>query len=512
VTQAYPDRPSGAAGTTAEPGPVLGDLAEISPDLLAALEPDGRLAAINPAWHAVLGWDADELVGHSPRWLAHPEDRSTAVETFASMVDATARVVDVEMRMRTRDGDWRWISWSASVDPESGRVFASGRDVTRRAERHLAVRTSETLLAHAERIARLGSWEWDPESQRIRCSRELRRIGGLQEPELTYDEYMQMLRPVDRARVHETVTAAIRERRGYEQHYTIRRPDGAQVKVFERGEPIMRGDRLLQYVGTVQDVTDQRQREADLRRALATEQEATERLRHLDQLKSAFLSAVSHELRTPLTVLRGLAQTLQQHDEDLDVETRRRIQASLVDQSTRLAELVTDLLDLNRLVRGRELPVSPRPVDLVALARAVVGEQIDAGRVRMEAPASLSALVDPVHVERILVNLLDNARKYAPNGEVVLRLVNSDGGVRLEITDEGPGIPSEARELVFEPFYRADQQHPQPGTGVGLALVAEFARLHRGRAWAQEAPGGGAMIIVDLPDVQPEIANGQVES
>jgi signal transduction histidine kinase len=203
-------------------------------------------------------------------------------------------------------------------------------------------------------------------------------------------------------------------------------------------------------------------------------------------------------------VLRGLAETLQRHDVALDAATRARIQAALVEQSTRLGDLVTDLLDLNRLVRRDDTSASPRPIDLCRAIRIAVEHHPDASRVRLELPDQLEVGVDPVHVERIVVNLVDNANKYAPDGPVVIRLSTvPEGRVRLEIQDQGPGIPSWALERVFQPFYRADDEHPQPGTGVGLALVAEFARLHGGCAWAENPAEGGARIVVELPLGQP---------
>ncbi len=484
------------------PAGVFDEYAAASPDLLAALDPDGTLLAVNPAWQHVLGWREDEVVGSRLGWLLHPEDRGPTIELFYSLVAQGTQMLDVEVRCQTADGDWRWLSWSGSVAPATGRVFVAGRDVTRRTERYLAVRTSETLLAHAERIARIGSWEWDPGSRLIRCSRELQRIGNLDVEVIDYAAYMALVHPGDRPRIDATLTDAIRRRTSYEIDYTMQRPDGHEIEVFERGEPILRGGRLLQYVGTVQDVSEQRQREEELRRALATEHDAAERLRNLDQLKSSFLSAVSHELRTPLTVLRGLAQTLQQHDRDLDPELRTRIQASLVDQSTRLGDLLADLLDLNRLSRGDAASRPSQPIDLAGLVRTAVAEQPDADRIRLEAPDHLDAAFDPVHVERILVNLLDNARKYAPEGEVEVSVrAPADDLLRIEVRDHGEGIPPGSHERIFEPFYRDDHRHPQPGTGVGLSLVAEFARINDGRAWAEDAPDGGAIIIVELPGI-----------
>ena len=491
-----------AGQRSTEHGQPLAELAEVSPDLLATVAPDGALIAANPAWTRILGWEQEELLGQQILWVVHEDDRAATAVAFRDLILQGAEILDFENRCRTRDGDWRWISWSANVQATTGRLFAAGRDVTARVERHREVSTRESLLAAAERIAHIGSWEWQPFADLIRCSPELARLLGLgDEQHISFDDFLAAVHPEDRVYLHSQLDAAIEHREAYRVEYRVQLADGTRRTLLERGEPAEdANDGQLRYFGTVQDVTEQRRFEAELRRALQTEQEASERLRQLDHLKDSFLGAVSHELRTPLTVLRGLAETLQQHDADLDAPTRARIQTALVEQSSRLGDLVTDLLDLNRLVHQNHTAARPQPVDLCRSIRTAVEDHPDAARVRLELPDRLDIPVDPVHVERIVVNLVDNANKYAPEGLVVIRLCTvPDGRVRLEIQDQGPGIPTWALERVFEPFYRADDEHPQPGTGVGLALVAEFARLHGGCAWAENPREGGARIVVELP-------------
>jgi signal transduction histidine kinase len=121
------------------------------------------------------------------------------------------------------------------------------------------------------------------------------------------------------------------------------------------------------------------------------------------------------------------------------------------------------------------------------------------GRIHARLPALLPAEVDAARLERILVNLLDNAAKYAPDGDIEVALTSDGSQLRLEVTDTGPGIPPEELERVFLAFHRVDEHHPQPGTGIGLALVREFSQLHAGRAWAVDTEGDGAHLCVELP-------------
>ncbi len=247
------------------------------------------------------------------------------------------------------------------------------------------------------------------------------------------------------------------------------------------------------------DVTERVERERILQQIADREQQAAEQLRHLNQVKDSFLTAVSHELRTPLTVVQGMAATLQRLRGSSDLQLRNRIEDALADNAERLATLLGDLLDVDRLSRGL-LTAQPVRFDVVTKATEIIAASPVVERVRLEAPGSLEVHADPVRCERILANLLDNAGKYAPEGPVTVRLAGFGvHGLRLEVHDEGPGIPDEELASVFDPFHRVEHDHPQPGTGVGLALVAEFAAIHGGRAWAEPNRHQGAHLIVELP-------------
>ncbi|MEX0868223.1 MAG: ATP-binding protein [Nitriliruptoraceae bacterium] len=251
------------------------------------------------------------------------------------------------------------------------------------------------------------------------------------------------------------------------------------------------------------DVTDRRAEWHREARILQAERDAIARLRQLDQMKNTFLTAVSHELRTPLAVVEGAASTLQRLDRNLTHRRRRELTDALVEHSGRLRDLLEDLLDLERLT-STDGGIRPEPFDLVELVgRTVSSARGD--RVRVVAPSTTPIAADRVQVERIVANLVGNAEKYALEGEIVVEILAEDLHVRIGVHDAGPGIPADQLEAIFEPFHRLDETHPTPGTGVGLALVAQFARAHGGRAWAESWPEGGGHVFVELPTLQPTL-------
>jgi signal transduction histidine kinase len=165
----------------------------------------------------------------------------------------------------------------------------------------------------------------------------------------------------------------------------------------------------------------------------------------------------------------------------------------------RLDRLLADLLDVDRLNRGVIEP-RPRATPLASAARrALDGLDMKEHDVRIDVADAVVA-ADTAHLERIIENLLSNAAKHTPPGTTVrVRTEEGADGVVLIVEDSGPGVPADVRELIFEPFRRGDVASHVQGTGVGLSLVARFARVNGGRAWVEERTGGGASFRVLLP-------------
>jgi PAS domain S-box-containing protein len=271
------------------------------------------------------------------------------------------------------------------------------------------------------------------------------------------------------------------------------------------GRPGRRGGQLV----VARDVSERRQAEQALHTAFEREQAAAEHLRSLDELKTAFLQAVSHDLRTPLASVLGIALTLERNRGTLPTADIEDLYSRLSANARRLDRILRGLLDLDRLTRGLVEPRRER-VDLGALVAAAV-DQTQADLVG-DHPiyvelASVEIAIDSAKVERIVENLLVNASRHTPPGTPIwVRVDPHAPGALLTVADAGPGVPAEQRERIFQPFHRGPGASSHaPGSGVGLALVAQFAGLHGGRAWVEPRAGGGASFQVLLPD-SPDVA------
>jgi signal transduction histidine kinase len=227
----------------------------------------------------------------------------------------------------------------------------------------------------------------------------------------------------------------------------------------------------------------------------------------LTRLRADFVSGVSHELRTPLAQIRMFTETLLLGRVRSDVERRRSLE--IIDQEARrLAYLVENVLLFSKTEGGREPRVQPEPTHFAEEVRHAVESFSLLSRnreveVRTELQENITVEVDRMALRQILNNLVDNALKYGPAGQrITIGAALFDDVARLWVDDEGEGIPLEERTRVFDSFYRLprDLESRVTGSGIGLAVVRELARLHGGDAWAEAAPGRGARIVVQFPD------------
>ncbi|HEY9197806.1 MAG TPA: ATP-binding protein, partial [Gammaproteobacteria bacterium] len=228
-----------------------------------------------------------------------------------------------------------------------------------------------------------------------------------------------------------------------------------------------------------------------------------------ERLRNSLLATLSHDLRTPLTALVGLAETL-----SLDLaaaESTHADKAGVIrEQALRTSRLVNDLLEMAKLQSG-EVTLRKDWQSLEELVGAALKnlEPVMHGHpLRLALPADLPLIkCDAVLMERVLVNLLENAAKYtAPETPIGLRAGTTDALVRIEVWDEGAGLPPGQERAIFEKFARGQKESAIPGTGLGLAICEAIVQAHGGRIWAENRAPHGARFVFTLPlDAQPSI-------
>jgi two-component system sensor histidine kinase KdpD len=253
--------------------------------------------------------------------------------------------------------------------------------------------------------------------------------------------------------------------------------------------------------------------------AVATERERlrerameSEVLRRTSELKSALLNAVSHDLRTPLSSIIGAAGSMLQADVEWGADERHEFVETIEQEAVRLNRIVGNLLDLSRIQGGTLVPAldwhDPALVVREVLHRLepITREH----RLRISVPDDLPPVfIDPVEIDQVVTNLVENAVKYTPPGaEIAVSAAVADGELRVSVADHGPGVPGEALPRLFEPFYRAPATSTIRGSGLGLAVARGLVEAHGGRIWAENEDGRGARFTFAIPsaplEVEPE--------
>jgi K+-sensing histidine kinase KdpD len=241
---------------------------------------------------------------------------------------------------------------------------------------------------------------------------------------------------------------------------------------------------------------------AELRDAFERAADA-EALRRSDQLKSALLDAVTHELRTPLTSIKASTSALLEAASELDTAARRELLEIVDEEADRLDRVIGDLVAVAKIEAGAGLQTAWCSLDDVARAASRrAGRVADPGRISIVADAELPVVkADPRAIEEALSQLLQNALRVSPSGSVVtLTLSANDDDAEIRVDDEGPGVPPEARERIFQKFNRGDGG--RAGTlGLGLAIARGIVNAHGGQITVQDRPDGrpGASFVMRLP-------------
>jgi PAS domain S-box-containing protein len=347
-----------------------------------------------------------------------------------------------------------------------------------------ALRENEEDLNRAQAVAHTGSWRLDVRNNQLLWSDETHRIFGIpMGMTMTYETFLTKVHPEDREYVDREWTAALRGEPYDIEHRII---VGDEVKwVRERAELEFDSQGSLKGgFGTVQDITEHKK---------------------LDQLKDDFIGLVSHELRSPMTVITGAINTVLTEGVYLSEEETRQLLKDAALESESLSHLLTNLMELSR-VQAARLVLHTEAIDIRKVVQDAVEEikrQSSAHQFLVKLPRKLPPVyADPLRLERILYNLLENAVKYSPQGgEIRVSARPQKEHLVIEVSDQGIGISPADQAKLFAPFQRLEESRPDGVRGVGLGLLVcqRLVEAHGGQIWVKSEPGHGSTFFFTLP-------------
>lgn len=466
------------------------------PQIIWTCDAAGRLDWVNDRWTEVTGLSLEASLEKRALDAIHPDDRDTLQTTWMSAF-ATSAPCEVEYRIRTRAGTYRWHL--ARIAP----IFDERRDVVRWVAAALDVderhRTTVALSSSEQRFE--AAFHENPQVMGIarvrdgvflRINKAYVEMSGYSPEEVLGKDAVAL---GVMTREEQLAAAVVRRDPPAEVEIPYRTKDGRKLLLALRTTLVdFGGERCV--LGVARDITEQRATEAALR-------ESEARAREADQRKDEFLALLSHELRNPLAPIITAAELLEIRG-DANTATERSI---ILRQARHALRLVDDLLDVSRVARGK-ITLDTVPHDIsTAIANAVEATALlfedKHHRLTVDVSPNLVVDGDEMRLTQVVSNLLTNAARYTPsNGEVSISATRDNNEVVIVVRDNGAGIAPELLPAIFDMFVQGERgiDRAAGGLGLGLALVRAITELHGGTVAAASAgPGRGSEFTVRLP-------------
>ena len=464
-----------------------------------------RVVLANQNTAKIYGFDsAEDVVGVNPLSYVHLDDRERALKFIVEgLFEKDLRQIK-EFRTRTRDGREIWVSAVGTRTEYQGKMagLISVRDITERKRSEKALIESEEQysalvanLADAVLISKGGRITW--------CNDRTEEILGYAKDELTgRDAGFFLLEGINSA---EFVAAVYKVTEGW-SHFrgTIKmKKKNGDVVDIEYSISRISGKEPPEFVTVARDVTERKRSEEKLQELYEQERKLRQELEAEMKRRVEFTRALAHELKTPLTPVMASSELLVS---ELKKEPLLSLAKNINRGASNLNNRIDELLDLARGEIGM-LQLKPELVDLPKLLREVADDMTPVASSHgqsliLELPPSLPlAWADEGRLRQVVLNLLNNAAKFTPEGgKIILRAREDSANLVVEVQDTGRGITEEEKQRLFEPYHRleSDRDHLS-GLGLGLALCKTLVELHGGRIWVQSQAGKGSIFGFSVP-------------
>jgi two-component system sensor histidine kinase/response regulator len=476
------------------------ELIENANDIIYTINLSGGFTSLNRAGERMTGYTRKEALQMNIADVIRPEDAQRVRQRIAKNL-AGGGAPDFELEIFAKDGSSVTMDISSRLIIQDGAVMGIqgiGRDISERKRAEAELQAREAKLSEAQRIARVGSWDYDAITGEVTWSQELWRVFGLDQRKfgLSFEEYLAMVHPDDQEVVKSVDEKSRHAKTGFDHHYRIIQPDGAVRVIRGIGRVICdEHGQMVKMTGTDQDITEQKRIEDDLERARDAAQESV-------RLKSEFLANMSHEIRTPMNGVIGMTGLLL--DTELDAE-QRDFAETIRSSGEALLGIINDILDFSKIEAGK-LQFDVMDFDLRNAVEGTVEMLAERARekniefasfVHSSVPTALRG--DPGRLRQVLTNLTGNALKFTETGEVAVsaeKEFETEDAVmiRFSVKDTGIGIDKETQKKLFRAFTQADGSTTRKygGTGLGLSISKQLVEMMGGRIGVVSVPGKGS--------------------
>lgn len=465
---------------------------DASPLGIFRTDAEGGYVYANPRYELLSGLAENSVAGEG--WLAavHPEDRDRARDVWLTAVRSRVADMNCTYRFLHAGGSVVWVTATAAVIHEDGEItgyVGNVEDVTGRRQATEALLKSRERLGLALEGSNLALFDWDIASGEVRLSEhwQLMLGGGKNETVTTIEDLQKQVHPDDLQRLQQSLVSVLKgSARFYEIQHRVRSLNGdwrwilSRAKVSERDATGM----ALRLVGTNADITAGKE---------------------IERLKNEFISTVSHELRTPLTAIIGSLSLIKEMGEGFSEDVTTFLDMAY-QNSERLSALINDVLDLEKIESG-QMTLELQPLQLREILNKAVSinqpyATIHHALLRLLPGPEFTIAADPDRLMQVLTNLISNAAKFSPDGGIVEVSAEQRGAVvRVEVRDQGSGIPENFRSVIFQRFERADNSDSRRkgGTGLGLSICKALVERMGGVIGFESEKDKGSMFYFELP-------------
>ncbi|QXV64731.1 PAS domain-containing protein [Mucilaginibacter sp. 21P] len=346
---------------------------------------------------------------------------------------------------------------------------------------------SQEHLDIALNHTKLGFWELELENPRMICTPQCKiNIGAGEKPTVSYEDLINAIIPEDREKMQADVALALLPGGGtYNSQYRVIHPDGSLHWIEANGKVLYQNEKPYRMVGTTLDITAKKD---------------------MEMLKDELLSFTTHELKTPVTVIRGYLQILYTFIEKTGNTRFADISKKSLDATERMTRLLKEIAD-PEYRKGDQIILQKQQFDVCTLlADTIASINMVSPQTQFRLHASNSALVmaDRDRIGQVLINLLNNAIKFAPDSSEIVMVVDQfEDQIKISIRDRGIGLSENEYAKIFQKYYRSDQiKSKVEGSGIGLYLSSEIITRHGGRIWVEQPEDKiGSKFIFTLPKV-----------
>lgn len=471
-------------------------------DLVCIANLDGYFLKINDAFTKTLGYTERDLITKQLISFVHADDVAKTVQELTNLKNGL-NTLNFGNRYLKKNGEIIWLQWIATINTKTKIVFAIARDITTIKITQEKLKLSERLLNESQKMAKIGSWNFDIKNEKLYWSDEMHNIFEIdKDSENLYNKFLERLTTDGVDYLNNLTNEAIQNKKSYEIEHKITLPNNEIKWILGFGEPIINAEgEVVKLRGNARDITAQKERDIAI-----NEKELAELA---NKAKSDFLTNMSHEIRTPLNGIIGFSDLLLKTELNINQE----IYMSNINESANLLlDIINDILDFSKIESGK-FEMNLEVIHIRSLAYQIIDlfkshslkNKIDLKFI-LDPDVPQYIFADALRLKQVLINLIGNAIKFTNFGEVILqidenkKIKNKFSKLRFSVKDTGIGIKEENLVKIFQSFVQEDTSTNKKfgGTGLGLSISNKILEKNNSKIEVKSVHGEGSDFNFEL--------------